>query len=91
MRVLAKVAVFPLVVILTIAGLIVRLFIKVGSMVSGVAVLLLGICAVLALINKMWLQLGIFGLIFLAMFVILLASAELQVWIDVATDRLKRV
>ena len=91
MRVLAKVAVFPLVVILTIAGLIVRLFIKVGSMVSGVAVLLLGICAVLALINKMWLQLGIFGLIFLAMFVILFASAELQVWIDVATDRLKRV
>lgn len=91
MRVLAKVAVFPLVVILTIAGLIVRLFIKVGSMVSGVAVLLLGICAVLALINKMWLQLGIFGLIFLAMFVILFTSAELQVWIDVATDRLKRV
>ena len=91
MRVLAKVAVFPLVVILTISGLIVRLFIKVGSMVSGVAVLLLGICAVLALINKMWLQLGIFGLIFLAMFVILFTSAELQVWIDVATDRLKRV
>ena len=91
MRVLAKVAVFPLVVILTIAGLIVRLFIKVGSMVLGVAVLLLGICAVLALINKMWLQLGIFGLIFLAMFVILFTSAELQVWIDVATDRLKRV
>lgn len=91
MRVLAKVAVFPLVVVLTIAGLIVRLFIKVGSMVSGVAVLLLGICAVLALINKMWLQLGIFALIFLAMFVILLASAELQVWIDVVTDRLKNV
>lgn len=91
MRVLAKVAVFPLVIILTIAGLIVRLFIKVGSMVSGVAVLLLVICAVLALINKMWLQLGIFGLIFLAMFVILFASAELQVWIDVAMDSLKRV
>ena len=91
MRVLAKVAVFPLVIILTLAGLLVRVFIKLGSMVAGVATLLLAICAILTFVNKMWLQLGIFGIIFVAMMFCLLASAELQVWIDVATERLKSV
>ncbi|MBQ7616241.1 MAG: hypothetical protein IJU77_14450 [Butyrivibrio sp.] len=91
MRVLVKVAVFPLVIVLTLAGLLVRVFIKLGSMVAGVATLLLAICAILALVNKMWLQLGIFGIIFAAMMFCLLASAELQVWIDVATERLKSV
>ena len=91
MRVLAKVAVFPLVIVLTLAGLLVRVFIKLGSMVAGVATLLLAICAILALVNKMWLQLGIFGIIFAAMMISLLTSAELQVWIDVATERLKSI
>ena len=91
MRVLAKIAVFPLVIVLTLAGLLVRVFIKLGSMVAGVATLLLAICAILALVNKMWLQLGIFGIIFAAMMISLLTSAELQVWIDVATERLKSI
>ncbi len=91
MRVLAKVLVFPLVVILTLAGLAVRVFIRLGSVVLGVSALLLGILAFLTLINKMWLQLGIFGLIFAAMMIVMLASAELQVWIDLAAESLKKV
>ena len=42
-------------------------------------------------INKMWLQLGILGLIFAAMMVVMLTSAELQVRIDIATEKLKAV
>ena len=91
MRALKIIVVFPLVIVLTLAGLLVRVFIKLGSIVGGVATLLLAICAILALVNKMWLQLGIFGIIFAVMMVCLLASAELQVWIDVATERLKSV
>ena len=91
MRALKKIVVFPLVIVLTLAGLLVRVFIKLGSIVGGVATLLLAICAILALINKMWLQLGIFGIIFAAMMLCLLASAELQVWIDVAKERLMSV
>ena len=91
MRVLAKVLVFPLVVILTLAGLAVRVFIRLGSVVLGVSALLLGILAFLTLINKMWQRLGILGLIFAAMMVVMLASAELQVWIDLATESLKKV
>ncbi len=43
------------------------------------------------IIQKMWLQLGILGLIFATMMIVMLASAELQVWIDLATESLKKV
>ena len=84
MRVLAKVLVFPLVIVLSLAGLAVRVAIKLGSVVAGVCTLIFGILAVLVLINKMWLQLGILALIYAAMMVVLFAAAEVQVWIDVA-------
>ena len=64
------------------------LAIKLGSVVAGVCTLIFGILAVLVLINKMWLQLGILALIYAAMMVVLFAAAEVQVWIDVATDLL---
>ena len=91
MRVLAKVLVFPLVIVLSLAGLAVRVAIKLGSVVAGVCTLIFGILAVLVLINKMWLQLGILALIYATMMAILFAAAEVQVWIDVATDMLKSV
>ena len=53
--------------------------------------MIFGILAVLVLINKMWLQLGILALIYATMMAILFAAAEVQVWIDVATDMLKSV
>ena len=61
------------------------------SVVAGVCTLIIGILAVLVLINKMWLQLGILTLIYGAMMVVLFAAAEVQVWIDVATDLLREV
>ena len=91
MRALKKIAVFPLVIVLILSGLIVKAFIKLGSMFAGVATLLLAICALLAFFNKMWLQLGIFGIIFAAMMVCLFASAELQVWIDMCIDILNKI
>lgn len=60
-------------------------------MVAGVCTLIIVILAVLVLINKMWLQLGILTLIYGAMMVVLFAAAEVQVWIDVATDLLREV
>ena len=47
--------------------------------------------AVLVLINKMWLQLGILALIYAAMMVVLFATSEVQAWIDVVTDLLRDV
>lgn len=65
--------------------------IKLGSVVTGLFTLVFGIVAIVVLINKMWLQLGILALIYAAMMVILFAAAEIQAWIDVATDLLKEV
>ena len=90
MRVLAKVLVFPLVIVLSLAGLAVRVAIKLGSVVAGVCTLIFGILAVLVLINKMWLQLGILALIYAAM-VVLFAAAEVQAWIGAATDLLREI
>ena len=61
------------------------------SVVAGVCTLIIVILAVLVLINKMWLQLGILALIYGAMMVVLFAAAEVKVWIDVATDLLREV
>ncbi|SKB98570.1 hypothetical protein SAMN06296386_11215 [Lachnospiraceae bacterium] len=69
----------------------VRVAIKLGSVVAGVCTLIFGILAVFVLINKMWLQLGILALIYGAMMVVLFDAAEVQVWIDVATDLLRDV
>lgn len=91
MRVLAKVLVFPLVIVLSLVGLAVRVAIKLGSVVAGVCTLIFGILAVLVLINKMWLQLGILALIYAAMMVVLFAAAEVQAWIGAATDLLREI
>ena len=62
-----------------------------GGTAKSTTAVNLGILAVLVLINKMWLQLGILALIYATMMAILFAAAEVQVWIDVATDMLKSV
>lgn len=72
-------------------GLVVRVAIKLGSVVAGVFTLIFGIIAVLILINKMWLQLGILALIYAAMMVVLFAAAEVQAWIGAATDLLREI
>lgn len=49
MRVIKKVLAFPLIVVVLLVGLIAKLFMKLGSLVAGVGILLLAIFAILAL------------------------------------------
>ena len=58
--------------------------------VAGVGFLLLAIFAILALVNKMWLQLGIFAIIFSAGTVILLMSVHILFWIDILKESLEK-
>jgi hypothetical protein len=62
--------------------IVINLLIKAECGVAGVGFLLLAIFAILALINKMWLQLGIFVLLFVSGFVIMLMSVHILFWID---------
>jgi len=91
MRVIKKIVAFPLIILVSLLGLIAKLFIKLGSLVAGVGILLLAIFAVLALVNKMWTQLGIFGILFVAMLIILLAAVEIEMWAENAVEVLKGI
>ena len=70
--------------ILGLLRLIINLLIKVECRVAGVGLPLLAILASLALINKMWLQLGIFAFLFAAVMMIVFFSAHILFWIEEA-------
>jgi hypothetical protein len=89
MRVIKKVLAFPVIVLLTVLNWILHLIIKAESLVSAVGLIVIGICIVLAIVNKMWLQLGIFGLVLVLGVVIVLLSAEFVVQVERTRNRLK--
>ena len=66
------------------------LLIKAECWVAGVGSLLLAIFAILALVNKMWLQLGMFAIIFAAGAVILLMSVHILFWIDILKELVEK-
>ena len=82
MRRVKRILAVPIILILDLLKIIINLLIKAECWVAGVGFLLLAIFAILALINKMWLQLGIFGLLFIAGLVIMLMSVHILFWID---------
>ena len=82
MRRIKRILAVPIILLLELLGIIINLLIKAECWVAGVGSLLLAIFAILALINKMWLQLGIFALLFIAGLVIMLMSVHILFWID---------
>ena len=82
MRILKRIILFPVYVLVAIMATSVKILIKAECWVAGVGFLLLAILAVLALINKMWLQLGIFVALFVIEILILLMSAHILFWIE---------
>ena len=91
MRMLKKIAVFPIMLFVAIMSTCIKRIVKIESHIAAVAKVFLMICVMLAVINRMWLQLGIFAIIFAAGFLILLFSVQLSVWMEVLLDRLKQV
>ena len=90
MRRIKKILAVPIILILDLLKIIINLLIKAECWVAGVGFLLLAIFAFLALINKMWLQLGIFAIIFAAGAVILLMSVHILFWIDILKESLEK-
>ncbi len=82
MRRIKRILAVPIILILDMLKIVINLLIKAECWVAGVGSLLLVIFAILALINKMWLQLGIFVLLFVSGFVIMLMSVHILFWID---------
>ena len=82
MRRIKRILAVPIILMLELLRIIINLLIKAECWVAGVGSLLLAIFAILALINKMWLKLGIFALLFIAGLVIMLMSVHILFWID---------
>ena len=89
MRIVKKIVIFLFIIVLSILSRLIDLIIKAGCWVAGVGYLLLAILAILALINQMWVQLGIFIGFFAVGVVIMLMSAHVQLVIDELQSVLK--
>ena len=88
MRRVKRILAVPIILILDLLKIIINLLIKAECWVAGVGFLLLTIIAILALVNKMWLQLGIFAIIIAAGAVILLMSVHILFVIELLKDKL---
>ena len=82
MKRIKKILAIPIILLLDLLKIVINLLIKAECWVAGVGVLLLAIFAILALINQMWLQLGIFAVLFVFGVVIMLMSVHVLFWID---------
>ena len=89
MKIIICILLMPVRIVLAIAAFALEHFIKVECWVGGVVLLFLEICALLAWINGMWLQLGIFAMIIAAVLILLFLSAEVLSWMEIALDFLR--
>lgn len=86
MRRIKKILAVSIILVLELLKTVINLLIKAECWVAGVGFLLLAIFAILALINQMWLQLGIFASLFVAGVVIMLMSVHILFWIDIMKE-----
>ena len=84
MKRIKRVLAVPILLVLELLKIVINLLIKAECWVAGVGFLLLAIFAVLAIFNKMWLQLCVFGLLFALGAVLLLLSANVLFFIEVS-------
>ena len=82
MRIIKRVFVIVLLLILKLLRNIINLLIKAECWVAGVGSLLLAIFGIVAVVNRMWLQLGVFGILFVSLISALFLSMEILILID---------
>lgn len=88
MKMLARVALLPIIIVLRIMGVAVDLIIKIECWAAGIVFLFLGICISLAVMNQLWLQTGIFAGMFGTGVLVLLLTAEVKLFIEGLIDRI---
>ena len=91
MRILKRIILFPVYVLVAIMSTSMKILVKDECWVAGVGFLLLAIFAFLALIKKMWLQLGVFVMIVAIGAVLLLFSADLLHLVESANNKVNEL
>lgn len=83
-----KIIIFPIRMLLMLAGIILELCIKVECWAAGTFLMVLGIFLLIALINHMWLQMGILaGFAFITLFVLFL-TAEIKLSLELLIEKM---
>lgn len=88
MKILVKLVLIPVIIALRIMGVAVDLIIKIENWAMEIIFLFLGVCILLAVINQLWLQAGIFGGMFGVGVLILLLTTEVKLFIEGLIDRI---
>ncbi|MDD5899708.1 MAG: hypothetical protein PUC73_02225 [Lachnospiraceae bacterium] len=83
-----KIMLFPIRVIFMLVGILMDLFIKAECWGGGIAFMILAICVVLAIVNQMWLQIGILAGIVGVGVVILFMTAEIKLCVEMIIEKL---
>ena len=83
-----KIMLFPIRIIFMLVGILMDLFIKAECWVGGIAFLILAICVVLAVVNQMWLQVGILAGIVAAVVVVLFLTAEIKLCVEMIIEKM---
>lgn len=91
MIIMKKIMIFPVIIVLDMVRALLDLIIKAECWVAGVGFLLLAIFSVIALFEKMWLQLFVFGILFVVGAVVLFFSTNILLCIEILRDKLSGV
>ncbi len=83
-----KVLLFPVYLVLQVINLILELGIRLGSWIGGIALLFLGVCLVLAVINQMWLQTGLLAGITVVGLLLLFFTATIKAGIEILIEKI---
>ena len=88
---MVRIAVLPVRVGLCIADMLLKTVMKLESFVIGIAVWFLILCAISAIINGLWRQLGILAILFLCIIAFMFAELLLSSLIEDLCDGLRRI
>ncbi len=89
MSILKRIIRFPIFVLVAIMATCVKILVKAECWVAGVGFLLLAILTILAVINRQWLQVGIFTGLAGTFMILLLLSANIQLGIETVLEKMR--
>ncbi len=90
LKLLGKVIALPAILVLTVLEIIFKLFIKIGTLILGLFLLLIIVCMVMAVINSQWVSLGILTGLIVVGFIALFGVATVSVYVEIKNEKLKR-
>lgn len=89
MRIIRGFILFPVYILVAIMSTSLKLIIKAECLVAGVGILLLAILSFIAIINKMWLQLCVFGMLIFFAIAVMFVSVFFLACIDTIKNGLR--